>query len=233
MRESSFNIELINNPTKEFAYILGFLWADGYLLPNTNTVSLEIVEKDAEIIKETVLKTGNWIVYNRVRSSKDGYVRQKTTKFHVTDNILRTFLEKHDYTKKSFNSFKSIYYYLPEGLRKYFLRGYIDGDGCIYASPKNNLYQFHISSTINQDWSIFNDIFKPFNINYHITKRNQIRSDGKINKSSKIQTSNADSISNFFAYIYDDFVTNNIGLLRKYNKFVDILNRQKTNIKAN
>lgn len=44
------------------------------------------------------------------------------------------------------------------------------------------------------------------------------------NKSSSIRIENKSGIVKLGNYIYDDFKDNNIGLARKYNKFIDIRN---------
>jgi len=51
---------------------------------------------------------------------------------------------------------------------RYFIRGIIDGDGCIYFNNKQP--QIHIASTYEQDWNYMVIISEKLNIDYSIRR---------------------------------------------------------------
>lgn len=62
MRECKYNInleEFINPTKKEYVYILGLLWADGYIY-KSGSVSLMCKDDDSKNICDLFLRTGNW-----------------------------------------------------------------------------------------------------------------------------------------------------------------------------
>ena len=214
---------LLENPTKEFSYFLGYLWADGYLT-KSNGISLEIVSTDCNVIKSSLYTLGNFNFNERHRKEKDGCNRKPITNIQMSNVFLKDFLLKFNYKNKSTENFSKIYEWLPCDLKHYFLRGLIDGDGCIYLNHKNHSYQFHISSTIDQDWSYLTSIFNSLGLTFTITKRIQKRTQG-VNKSSKIQITNVNSILKLLEFVYTNYNQDSIGLSRKYEKFQEIKNR--------
>lgn len=203
----------------EICYLLGYFWADGYLPKKYNGIVLEINTTDALSIKETILKTGDWTIVERGLDNRKDAKRKGNTFIRGSDKEFKDFLLEHDYKNKSQVSFKKIYELIPTENKKYFLRGYFDGDGCIYIS--NSTIQFHVSSTIDQDWSVLEEIFKKLSISYKITKRVQ----NSNSRSSKIQCTNTEDILKLLSYVYDNFEVDKIGLDRKYQKYLQIVNR--------
>ena len=49
--------------SKEISYILGFLWSDGYIVEKNYTTKLSIIEEDAIEIKNIILFTDDWNIY--------------------------------------------------------------------------------------------------------------------------------------------------------------------------
>lgn len=53
----------LNNINADFAYILGFIWADGYVDKNYNNVKISCVLEDILEIEHIFYNTGNWLSY--------------------------------------------------------------------------------------------------------------------------------------------------------------------------
>jgi hypothetical protein len=210
-----------NNLSKESSYILGLLWADGYIANNTNPkikqkydINLECVDDDMMYFKLILNKLGEWNYYSRQR---DKY--KPITKATTNNCEILAYLTEHNYTNKSFMSPCSIIQTLPKELIKYFLLGVIDGDGCFYFNQKHFLRQFSIAGSLNQDWTAFENIFKELDIKYKINKKTNIK-----NGSSEIRVLNKINIKKIGDFIYDTINLDNIGLKRKYIKYLEIIN---------
>jgi len=203
------------NFSKESAYLLGLLWADGFIYSKkrNNRVCLECVRTDIDIFYPIFLTTGNWHVYYRTRKN-----RQPQGTIVSSNKILVDFLLSHGFGPHTFNSADSILSLLPDYLKKYWFRGLIDGDGCWYINKRNKAYQFSLSGSYEQDWTYFKNYLKSFDIKYGIQKR--IVPNG--NKYSMVRITNKKDIIKFGDIIYENYSKDNLGLFRKYNKYLQI-----------
>jgi len=127
-----------------------------------------------------------------------------------------------DYTDKSFKSPSKILEYLERidtNLINYWIRGYFDGDGCIYYNKKHYLRQVSFASGYNQNW---NDIIKYMkNIGIKNIKVNKKILKKSKSRSSDLRFCGIHNCDIFFRFIYPnkfDFV-----FKRKYDKFTEIL----------
>jgi hypothetical protein len=209
--------QFLNITTPEISYILGFLWADGYIRDDYVVMWLKI--DDAEHIKHIFEKTGNWNIYYRITK-----LGSKQMCFHTNNRFIYNFLVENDYLNKSKLSPDKILSNIPNELKHYFFRGYFDGDGTIYHSKKNYQNILNITSTYEQDWSTTENLFKKLNIKYRLTKSSKINKKGILNSCSRIVTQNKDGVIKFCDYIYNDFENDNIGLHRKFKIFIGIKN---------
>jgi hypothetical protein len=215
----NINPELFYNiTTKEISYLLGLIWADGFLNPSKNgknsNLGFTMVKEDIDIIKPMLESIGKWNYYER----KQPVETWKPSINVVTNNkrILK-FLIEHDFDKKSYISPDKILSKIPDILKHYFFRGLIDGDGCFYHyKPEKGptLRQFALASSYEQDWSYFEELCKEKNIKYTIK-----RTIGKKSSSSVIRITNKDGIIKLGDYIYKDFHEDKIGLVRKHKKY--------------
>jgi hypothetical protein len=205
----------------EIAYILGLLWTDGYIINKgkglENSIKLETDSSDSEEFLIQFEKIGKWNLYTRTRKGR----KKSISCIHTSNLPIVSFLMTMDYDKKSFISADKIINYIPVEYHKYFFRGAVDGDGSFYYKKKY-ANQFHISSTINQDWTYFEKLCQELNIKYSINKRKHKNKNGIYSHSSSLRISNYDGIVKLGNYIYDDYVDNKIGLKRKYDKFLNI-----------
>jgi hypothetical protein len=219
-KSEEYNVSINNfttNITKESVYILGLLWADGYInKTNRNCdINLECVDYDMDYFKTILNRLGKWNYYTRQR---DNY--QPITKATTSNRELLEFLSQNNYDNKSFNSPCLIIEKIPNNLLKYFLLGIVDGDGCFYFNKKHSLRQFSISGSLNQDWTAFEKIFNNLNINYKINRKPNSK-----NGSSEIRVLNRTNIKKLGDYLYDTINIDNIGLKRKYFKYLEIIHQ--------
>jgi intein-encoded DNA endonuclease-like protein len=193
--------------TEEKAYYLGLLYADGNV--TNKVISISLQEKDKNILeklKNYLSYTGPLLIINKIGN------RQNQIKLSITSSKLVKDLLKHGlYPNKGTTlNFPST---VPEHLQHHFIRGYFDGDGCIYA---NNISKDYLFSMLGpKDFLIkIQDILisslainktKLYNPkNCKITQLHVLTYQGKQN------------INKIFSFIYSDAT---IFLDRKYNKF--------------
>jgi hypothetical protein len=197
---------------KYFCYVLGILWADGYIYSKNRTknrVEIALLYDDLIDIEYIFNNVGIWKKYKIIRKNSK---HKPQLKFRVTDESLYNFLKENDYDIKSMKSPNKIIEKIPENNRKYFFKGIFDGDGCFYY--KNNTRQCSITSNYEQDWEYITNLFDNLNCRYSIYK--QISKSGK---RSNIRITSKDIIK-FGNYLYDDKEI--LGLKRKFIKFIEI-----------
>lgn len=203
-----------NITTKEAAYILGILWADGYI--NKNNVILEIDKIDLESIKDVFFRLGEWRYGDRLRNNKI----KKIGFISCCSIELSNILIAYGYKNKSIQQPKMIEL-IPDNIKNYFYRGLIDGDGCFYVNKKNRLYQFILAGSYLQEWKYFTNLLDMLNIIYSVKQKTQTQN-GKLNQSSIIRICRKKDIIILGDYIYSGFNVDNIGMERKYHKFLEI-----------
>ena len=190
--------------TAESCYILGLIWADGYLGKN-NTVSITCVREDLELLDCIFSRTGNWAIYYRYQNKEN---RKPQQTFTVSDRILFDFLVSKGYKEKSGGSAANILEFIPKVYHRYWWRGYFDGDGCIYTG-KN--YKLFFTSTVKQDWSFVTNFFKQFNWK-------EVRKETLKGSYSRILLTRKSEILDMLSYIYEGFQKDRIGFSRKFVK---------------
>lgn len=204
----------INNP--EISYILGFLWADGHIQNNgkgkVNCIELTIIKDDMNDIKWIFDKIGKWNYYNINRP------KRKPQAILTTQNRPAVeFLVENDYDKKSLVSADKILNKIPDELKHYFLLGFFDGDGCIYASKKWG-YNISFTGSYDQNWRWLEIILNSMNIKYSLSRKIT-----KTGNSSVIRINKINDIEKLYNYMYR-YEKDKIGLYRKYLKIKNLLN---------
>lgn len=209
--------QFYNIQTPEVAYILGLLWADGYVYKNEEKNAFKIVletkYEDFLEFKEILSKIGKWAFYerNRKKYSKQG----RAVAFN---RPLVNFLIENDYKVKSNESADKILSKIPDHLKHYWFRGLLDGDGYICKRD----YKLTISSSFEQNWEYLQNLSKKLNIISKTVKKIE-----KTGKSSYFLLSGKKNSIPFLDYIYKDFDKDNIGLNRKYLIYQEKLNKLK------
>lgn len=120
-----------NIDTQEKAYFLGILYADGCNQTDVNTVSLSLQEKDSDLL----IKLNSFIYKNKpLRIKPNPNINHQTS-------LILTIHSKHiskRLEELGCGKAKTFSLVFPEWLNKdlyrHFIRGYFDGDGCIYNS---------------------------------------------------------------------------------------------------
>jgi len=208
--------------SKEVAYLLGLIWADGNIIEfknrNKRSIQISLVTDDMENIIPVFNKTGNWYRYDRKRIGK-----KPSTNLSNCNPHLSNYLISKGYKSKSNKSACEIIQTIPDELKSFWFRGLFDGDGCLYVD-KQNRTNVSIASTYEQNWTYMENLFKKLNIKYSINK-----SISKVGKSSTICIRNKQGCKSFLDYIYNGVETDKIGLTRKYQKYKNTNFNKKIN----
>jgi hypothetical protein len=207
--------QFINIKSPEAAYLLGLIWADGYIHKKgrVSFIRVAMVSKDLDLLSDIFLKTGEWNI-KKVKS-RQKYYRPQTI-ITTNNRLLVDFLIKNGYQAKSNISACSILSKIPEHLHQYWFRGCFDGDGCAYIVPAtqkiNRTNNVFIASSFNQDWKYLIKLSEKLKIKYHIYK-----SKNKYRAGSRWTICSLDSCLKFLRFIYSDNLR--IALPRKLNKY--------------
>jgi hypothetical protein len=188
--------------TEESAYMLGFLCADGYLTKRDhNQIGVDVDIKDRYILeyfKEFIKYSG------AIKHTRKTMVRLKWTSCkHVS--MLKSF----GFDTNKSHSLKPILNVIDPSVIHHFVRGYIDGDGCIFMSStgrrskKKYLYLSLRSTPAFCHW--INSVLPvPINYRYSVT--------------GVLYTKKISSVLTICEWLYKDA---NFFLKRKYDAFND------------
>jgi len=212
---------IFNNISNIESYILGFLWADGYILEKGYKIETTIKSSDFDNIYNIFIKSGDWKQYHRNRKLKKIDKIYKSSAIYYCGKETYNFLYENDYKIKSHTQPTKVLKIIPKQYHNDFYRGYIDGDGSFSYYVGSNgttmTCKFNITSTLNQDWCFIEKLFNGLNINHYKINRYQ----RKFGNSSIIGICNKWDIIILGNYLYED---TNIRLERKYDKFLEIKN---------
>lgn len=139
---------------EEEAYILGFLYADGFITGrNKNgkyySVGATISEKDAQLIDNIrrVFDQAGYVSHVKAKSVTTDRKIYNTTAWRIGNvelvgNLRRLGIsENKTYEQSSF-----VFDNVPDQLKHHFVRGYFDGDGSIYHPKNSNKHSIKIIS---------------------------------------------------------------------------------------
>jgi transposase len=206
----------IDTPNK--AYILGLLYADGCHPSNKDAIQLALQEQDVgvlNLIKEE-LQTDRPLYF--VSSEYSPLTKHNQYRLDITNQHIARVLDSY-----GVHSRKSLTLEWPEwmeqSLVRHFIRGYLDGDGCIYFNHKTSECKIYIASTENFCNSMKNVIFDLISVNTSIT---QASGGNKITKVLNIGGNR--QVYKFLNWIYADA---DLLIERKYKKYLDFVNYYK------
>lgn len=214
-----------NNPI--VIYILGLLWADGYVENKYqhSGISLSTTYPDAEHFISIFLKTGKWKNYSWQPKSRTKNGKCKLAcRIHTNNKPLSDFLVKNDYKSKSYESADKILSIIPDNLKHYWFRGLLDGDGYIHTDNKGS-HGISFSSGINQNWNYLENMCNKLDLKYNISKITSKNSHSQ----SKFSIYGMYKTIKFCEFIYNGYPNDNIGLQRKYDKFLQLKNTENKN----
>lgn len=201
--------------SEEKAYWLGFLYADGNVHSSSNIVSLSLKGDDVEHLQKfrQFLKAAASVKMGKIQVNNKEY---KICKFSVCDKHFKQQLASLGCVPKKslILQFPSLDVFQRKELVYDFIRGYIDGDGCLTFS-KNGRLQLSIAGTkefLNGILSIFPNkfsMYKPKNVKNNIWILSNCGA-------------NADDVT------YTLYAKATMFLQRKYDRFA-VLNRKVQN----
>lgn len=221
-------IDLNNENSVVNSYILGLLWADGYIgyannPSKTPQIKHSCVIYDSDCFNKIFKQSGDWGNYTFENKKSIG---KNTMSVNWTSNRkLGEYLIKNDYRNKNKSPFK-ILSNIPNDMKKYFFRGYFDGDGCVTYQIQQNKYEsygIYFSSSIDQNWDFLIHLMEKLDIkNYKIRKNTD-----DIGSYSQFYFKSNESSFKFLNYIYDGNL--DICLKRKYDKYLKLKSYLKLN----
>lgn len=193
------NMKPFYNVTEpSIVYILGFIWADGYVSKKKNRIAIAIQNKDGRDLKELFLR---YIPFH-LHMEKKKFQHM----FYLNDFRLHEFLVDNDYLVKSVASPTKILSHIPKHLHHYFFRGFFDGDGCL-TNNKNHCLSF--TGSYEQDWIDITKMIINLTDSYPKTIR---RINDKGHKNSFIYIYEKEKVKKVLSYLYGG---EQMGLSRK------------------
>lgn len=224
--------------TEEKAYALGFFYADGYNSYKESENSTECVisvcqlEQDIDILEKLRTAINSDYIFTESIQSTNG---KKKYKFAIYNKELAIDLHK----LGAVNNKSLILKFpsndiVPENLMRHFIRGYFDGDGCIW-SGKPKIMEFKSGKRFIHNMKFtftgcisFIDPLQDYLIKVGVVSRKTKLNFSKAkdpnnntcNKVCTMEYSGRKQIEKLFNYLYND---STIYGNRKYNKFLDII----------
>ncbi len=130
--------------TKEVAYVLGILWAEGWVQNQSDySINIKMIEEDFVELLPIFYALGEWKQYKYTPKN-----RKPTIQLRVSGKSLVDFFLSMDYHVKSNAPATKILSIIPEHLKKYWWRGYFDsntvykflGSGLVISSRRSIPY---------------------------------------------------------------------------------------------
>lgn len=202
----------IDTPNK--AYFLGLIYADGCVFPKKNSCSIKLTKEDNYILEEFKKDIDSQKPLSHTKSKLikgTNYIGKAQSKIELNSKTLIDDLEKLGVIQN-----KSLVLKFPSEMpyMKDFIRGYFDGDGCIYNSQKRIMLNFVGSEDFCKGFCNF--LKSELDINV-------IAKQDKRGNSWYIYIHKIEDVLKFCKYIYED--ENCIKLNRKYEKYKTYLGR--------
>lgn len=207
--------------TQNKAYVLGFLYADGYNNRINNTVVLSLKRDDEEILLKIREAVGsNKPLYHHDYMHSDG-VERHMSQLTFSSRQMCEQLEKWGMTQaKTFTiDFPN---FLSDDLVSHFIRGYFDGDGCV-SETKDLTRRAGVKCFI----TMMSSMQLCVHMQEYLLKNQDI--DFKVNHPTGhselngiIRSSSKSNIIKFINYIYKDA---ELYMERKHSKCLEILKK--------
>ena len=198
--------------SEDKAYFLGLLYADGCNFPKNRVVVINLQEKDKDILDKFKQKLNYekpliYVDYSKSHPNWQNQYKLHLNSKHMSNRLIELGCIPEKSLILKFPSSNQV----PNNLLQHFIRGYFDGDGCIYIS-KDNIITCSFCST--KDFCLDLQLFlKQININSSLNcvKNNNITK--TISISGNLQN------KRFLNWLYKD---STIYLDRKYQKYLSI-----------
>lgn len=125
--------------TEEKAYWLGFLFADGFVSTNYNVIGLDLAEKD----KTHLEKYKVFLKYvGDIKVANTNFVNSKRARLGFSSKHIKQILISYGCVPKKslILKFPDINIFSNKELIRHFIRGYVDGDGCLTYENKEHTF---------------------------------------------------------------------------------------------
>lgn len=201
--------------TEEKAYFLGLLYADGYNYEPKSVVRLKLKHQDLEILE----KFNKCINSNRkIRPQKD-YVKDKIHHSWIlsltSEHLSRTLKKQGCHRAKSLTLEFPKREQVPDHLIRHFIRGYFDGDGCVYHNKARGCsLQVTILSTEIFLSVLQKIIYEEMSAKTSLYQLNK----GTTNHITKRLKINGKKANQFLNWLYKD---STVYLKRKHQRYLD------------
>jgi len=207
INENYFNII----DTEEKGYVLGLLYADGYI--NKNGFGISLIEGDKEILEKLSIIFYNKIVlgYRKGKLISNKYFNKPQYRLEIVSMKMKNDLIAHGCMEaKSFKIRFPVLY--NENIYRAFIRGYYDGDGCLTIPTKK---ASNVTLTITSNTKFCNELAEYVNRHLDINMKSVIRYNniGCTRLTGKLQ------IIKFLNWMY---LNSSIHLMRKYDKYMKL-----------
>ena len=151
---NEFYFDVIDNEAK--AYFLGFLYADGNHCVKKNRITIGLQERDKYILEEfnRMINSNRPIVFKskELLNKRKGFTNCQNQYYlninskHMSQSLLKLGL----FNNKTFILKFPTEDQVPEFLQSHFIRGYIDGDGCVEKKGVSFMGTFDFCSKIKE-----------------------------------------------------------------------------------
>ena len=215
IQKRKYNLDFFKKDSEELYYFLGFIASDGYV--NDGCVSLTLNIKDEDMVKQLKdLTCPNAPLKYHSKTNSVGFSLYLS---EIALKIKRYF--RMDSNKKSFElNFPNI----PQEYIKDFIRGYIDGDGCIDTTKGYKKNKIYIGPRLR--------ILGNYDFLYELNLATKEFIDHKTDSITKkgrenvyYLTYNFSTADKLLNWLYKDA---NIYLKRKYDKAIALVGYRKT-----
>jgi DNA-binding transcriptional regulator WhiA len=194
--------------TEEFAYFLGFFYADGYNNEKSGHINISLKYKDLEILEKfSKLFFGNRpirISSVRCQTNKDN----KICSLSIGNRELTKILSNYGAPQKK--TFKIRFpFWLNKNLQRHFIRGYFDGDGSIMKNKNNHSLNLVGNLEFNTELkSVIKDLI---NLDFGLIKQDKV---------TLLYKGGNRNTQKFLDWLYEDC---KLFLVRKYNRYKGLL----------
>ena len=206
--------DVIDTPNK--AYMVGLLYADGCNMTDKREITLTLQECDRHILEQIKDEIGysgplKFIDYNSKNSNHKNQYKLDITNKHMSESLNKLGVWKNKSLILEWPE------WLDEKLYSHFIRGYFDGDGCLYLGNSSNHAEVSFVGTIMFLTGLREVIKTQIGVDIYINSYNKryqpVTKEAKIHKRLDIK--------NFLEWIYKDA---DLMLYRKYDKYQQFLN---------